>query len=260
MFDDDIGKDDFLGKAVIDVREIYEAKDFMNKWIPLEKCESGQILISARFIPLKKINRPIGHVSLTVHKAKKIEKKNMLKKADPYVLIKLGKEERKSETVNNCQKPTWNFGTEFDIKESSPRQMTLEVFDEDIGNDANIGNITIDMDTIIKKKSSENLWTKLENCKSGEVLISAKFTPSPVVDVNEEDISNSTVTMEKEVIIKELETQKEQMTSLDKPNQQCHLELKNGHGQDIEFVDPIYCDDEYVVVVKNAKNWFLVSC
>ena len=91
-------------------------------------------------------------------------------------------------------------------------------------------------------------------------MISAKFTPLPVVDVNEEDISNSTVTMEKEVIIKEIETQKEQMTSLDKPNQQCHLELKNGHGQDIEFVDPIYCDDEYVVVEKNNKNWFLVSC
>ena len=65
-------------------------------------------------------------------------------------------------------------------------------------------------------------------------MISAKFTPSPVVDVNEEDISNSTITMEKEVIIKEIETKKEQTTSLDKPKQvvteQSYLELKNPDG------------------------------
>ena len=42
--------------------------------------------------------------------------------------------------------------------------------------------------------------------------------------------------------------------------EQSHLVLKNPDGHDIEFVDPIYCDDEYVVVEKNKKNWFLVSC
>ena len=53
----------------------------------------------------------------------------------------------------------------------------------------------------------------MENCKSGEVLISAKFTPSLVVDENEEDISNSKITMQKE----ELETQKGQRISIDEP-------------------------------------------
>ena len=101
IFDEDVGKDDFLGKATINIHEVCEAKDFVNKWIPLENCKSGKILISAKCIPLKRINRAVGHVSLTIHKAKKIEKKNMMKKADPYVLIKLGREEFKSQTVSN---------------------------------------------------------------------------------------------------------------------------------------------------------------
>ena len=63
----------------------------MNKWIPLENSKSGKILISAKFVPLQKINRAVGEITLTVHKAKKIGKKSMMKKADPYVLIKLGK-------------------------------------------------------------------------------------------------------------------------------------------------------------------------
>merc|ERR1712106_251067 len=179
VFDDDIGKDDFLGSAIIDIREICEAKEFVNKMISLEKCKTGEILISAKFIPLQKIRRPVGHISLTVHKAKKMEKKNMLKKADAYVVIKLGKAEHTTKTVNNSSNPAWNFKADFSIIETSPRQISFEVFDDDIGNDGTLGNVTLDTDELMKKQKLENIWTRLENCKSGELLISAKFTPAP---------------------------------------------------------------------------------
>ena len=39
---------------------------------------------------------------------------------------------------------------------------------------------------------------------------------------------------------------------------QSHFQLENYH-QEIEFVDPIYCDDEFVVVEKNTNNWFMVG-
>ena len=253
VFDEDIGKDDFLGKAVVDIHEIFLAKEFVNKWIPLESCESGHILISARFIPLQNVNRPVGHVSVTVHKAKKIEKKNMLKKADPYVLVKLGKEEQKSQTVNNNQKPTWNFKVDFDVKEYSPRQLSLEVFDEDIGNDANIGNITLEMDTIMKKNKMENVWTKLENCKSGEVLLSTIFVPAPFVEDSKEDIEMEGISEDHNVKILE---QKSLESVENKPSS---LKEKSNYDNDFEFLNPVYCDDEFVVVEKKKNSWFMVN-
>ena len=106
VFDEDVGKDDALGKATINIQDVLEASDFVNKWIPLEHCKSGKILISAKFVPLQKINRAVGEITLTVHKAKKIGKKSMMKKADPYILKKLGKDQHRSETGSNSHNPT----------------------------------------------------------------------------------------------------------------------------------------------------------
>ena len=42
--DEDIGKDDTLGNADVDIQDLIDAKE---KWITLENCTSGKILISA---------------------------------------------------------------------------------------------------------------------------------------------------------------------------------------------------------------------
>ena len=113
VFDDDLGKDDFLGKAIIDVQSIINAKEFVNKQIPLEDCKTGELLISAKFVPLKKQSKPVGQISIILHKAKKVEKKKMMKKANPYVIIKLGNNMQKSKTVNNSQKHEWKKKSRF---------------------------------------------------------------------------------------------------------------------------------------------------
>jgi len=260
VFDDDIGKDDFLGKAVINIKEICEAKEMLNQWTPLTKCKSGEILISAKYIPIKKINRPVGHVSLTLHKAKKIEKKNLIKKADPYVLIKLGADKHKTKTINNSHNPTWNFPLEFNIIEASPRQISFEVFDDDIGNDATLGNLTLDLDTLFKKKKIDNQWSPLENCKSGQLLISATFTPSLVVEEDEVDNTVDTVVeIKKEIVTEQFVEKVDQKESMEEPNSGVKkISIENHYNYSIEYLEPLYFDEQYVVVEKKANNWFLV--
>jgi len=260
IFDDDIGKDDFLGQAVINIKEIFEAKEVVNQWTPLTKCKSGEILISAKYIPIKKINRPVGHIHLTLHKAKKVEKKNLIKKADPYVLIKLGVDKHKTKTVNNSHNPTWNFAVEFNIIEASPRQISFEMFDDDIGNDATLGNLTLDTDTLFKKKKIDNQWTPLENCKSGQLLISAIFTPSPVVEEGEVDeIDNTVVEVKKEVLTEKFVEKVNQQVSMEESNSGVKkISLENHTNYSIEYLQPLYFDEQYVVVEKKANNWFLV--
>ena len=227
------------------------------------KCKSGEICISAKFIPLPRISRPVGHISLTLHKAKKIEKKKMMKKADPYVLIKLGEDKHKTKTVNNSQNPTWNYVVELDITEASPRQISFEVFDDDIGNDTPLGNVTLDLDTLMQKQNLESQWNQLENCKSGQLMISAKFTPSPAVVEIEADINNTVMSVKKEIITEHLEGNKAVKDSMEEPSSAVkkisHQKLENGQNQSIEFVDPIYSDDQFVVVEKKENNWFMVS-
>ena len=51
VFDQDIGKDDALGKAEISLRKIINHKKVIEQWIKLEDVKTGDVLFSAEFIP-----------------------------------------------------------------------------------------------------------------------------------------------------------------------------------------------------------------
>ena len=74
------------------------------------------------------------------------------------------------------------------ITESSPDYFTIELFDEDIGKDDKLGNVSLDIQEIITKQSISDQWVTLSDCKSGEVLISHEIIPKKIVvdtEVNE---------------------------------------------------------------------------
>merc|ERR1740128_418042 len=80
-----------------------------------------------------------GQVVVTVHKASNIEKKGLVGKADPYVVLKYGTQKEKSATVNNNHNPVWHVTACFDIDEQSANEITIEVFDDGIGKDDFLG-------------------------------------------------------------------------------------------------------------------------
>ena len=91
-------------------------------------------------------------------------------------------------------------------------------------------------------------------------MTSAKFTPSPVVVEIEADVNN---TVMKEIITENFEEKKSVKELMEEPSyvmkKISHPNLKNRQNQSIEFVAPIYSDDQFVVVEKRANNWFMVS-
>merc|ERR1712173_307816 len=239
VFDEDLGKDDILGHKVLDISTVLEKKKLQNEWIPLDNCKSGEILLSAEFIPIANIQQSkqveehveeqptpdkpeekdtkpketvqdseksipavqtsekpkeemmatdsapskpkrkleSGQIHLTVIKAKDIEKKGKFGKADPYVKITYGKQKAKSKTVKNNHNPEWNFEATFDIDENSAEGVNIAVFGDDFGKDDSLGNKTMDIIVIQEQQKLLNQWITLENCKSGEVLLSAEFIP-----------------------------------------------------------------------------------
>ena len=233
VFDEDIGKDDFLGETNINIGELRRSEEVTNKVLNLEKCKSGTLTISAKFVPTELTSKSRGRLSLIIHSAKKLEKKNKLKKADPYAVVKLGEEKFKSTTVNNNNSPVWEFKIELDYMETSPRQVSIEVFDDDIGKDAPIGNATVDVYEIMKTQKIEQRY-KLENCKTGEVMISAFFSPVDPADVTEE------------IVVSQItETHSSQAPA--------------GSFSALKFSRPVYIGEEFAVVDRDTvSDWFLV--
>ena len=114
----------------------------------------------------------------------------------------------------------------------SPRQLCVEIFDEDIGKDSAIGNISLDTSAIIRSSAVERT-VKLDNCKSGELVYSAFFEPS-----SDQEASLTTTTA----------TTTTATTAT----------AGGGHAE-IDFVDPLYIDKDFVVVRSgNIRNWFMV--
>jgi len=235
VYDDDIGKDDFLGEYNLDVKEIIESGEMTNRTVDMEKCKSGKLVISCKFVPVHVMNNKLGQLSLIIHSAIKLDKKNKLKKADPYVVCTLGNDQSKSPTINNNSNPQWEHNVQFDIMDSSPRQLVIEVFDDDIGKDRNIGNITLDVNDLRNSNKVEEK-IKLQNCKSGDLVYSAFFVAQGSPDEEEQKIVSTTTT-----------------------TQSVRKQSSIGEYPEINFLNPIFIDKDYIVVeTTDANAWFMV--
>jgi Ca2+-dependent lipid-binding protein len=268
VFDEDIGKDDAMGLVGIPVQEIVKSKKLTNKWFTLEKSKSGQVLISAEYVPtilkeqalkaaspvmmpkvttpqesidkeekpfmpipaprqslsperivkdkpeasvpiaLEKTQLPEGSIQIIVSKAKDLYQAGPQGKADPYVLVTIGTQEFKSKTIKNNQNPEWNFDLTSKITKETADTALIEVFDQDIGKDDKLGVTEIDLKDIVESKNITNKWIPLQQCPSGQILISAKYSPITTTDssvkVSETHETRSTVRKESSVKVSEI--------------------------------------------------------
>jgi len=130
-------------------------------------------------------------LKLKIHKATKLQKKGFFGKPDPYTLIKYGDLSIRTDTIKNNLNPEWEFSTVIVSHKKKSKTLTLQVFDEDVGKDDPLGHAEIDIESIVKDNVKiVNKWIKLDQCKSGEILISIEVdsetgkpsTPSIEID------------------------------------------------------------------------------
>ena len=120
-----------------------------------------------------------------VHEARKLEKKGLFGKADPYVLITLGNAKAKTKTVSNNQSPVWDSLLRVGVDNPDAKDVILlEVFDDDIGKDDALGFVKIPIKDIYQGFDESKKWYSLEKCKSGEICVSISFTNEQFVDEN----------------------------------------------------------------------------
>ena len=269
VFDKDIIKDDNpMGIAELSVNAIL-SKAIDNKCIKLENCESGSIYLSAsvkdkqqkkqketsgRVMLRKENNKGVepennSNIKITVHEIKNLEKKDMLGKSDPFLIISMDDQAHRSKTVQNNSNPVFNFTCTLDTEDAkTDEKISIEVFDEDSGNMSQpIGKLTLDPNRV-KQKRVVSEWLKLADATSGDICVSAKFEERK--DKND-STSNTDANPPK---LDELKLNN--MNTASKPRDLIKKETKNSqtvkitvhHALDLENTDIIGKSDPYAIV------------
>merc|ERR1712013_370124 len=130
----------------------------------------------------KNTNQLPGSISVTVHKAEDLLDKDFAGKSDPYLTIEYGRIIKKSRPVENTLNPSFEFTAEFDVDQQNPKDVVIEIYDDDIGRDESLGK------TIIKHQdingNSNKIWRILDGVHSGKICLSILSNKSKLDKTN----------------------------------------------------------------------------
>ncbi|XP_010053878.2 synaptotagmin-4 [Eucalyptus grandis] len=84
--------------------------------------------------------KPQGKINVTVVKANDLKNMEMIGKSDPYVVVYIRPLFKvKTKVVDNNLNPVWNQSFELIAEDKETQFLTVEVFDQDIGQDKRLG-------------------------------------------------------------------------------------------------------------------------
>ncbi|XP_039047937.1 synaptotagmin-5-like isoform X2 [Hibiscus syriacus] len=84
--------------------------------------------------------KPEGKLTVTVAKANDLKNMEMIGKSDPYVVVHIRPLFKvKTKVIENNLHPVWNETFELIVEDRETQALTVEVFDQDIGQDKRLG-------------------------------------------------------------------------------------------------------------------------
>ncbi|XP_039062589.1 synaptotagmin-4-like [Hibiscus syriacus] len=100
--------------------------------------------------------KPEGMLKVTVVKANDLKNKEVIGKSDPYVVVHIRPRFKfKTKVVDNNLNPVWNETFELIAEDRETQSLTVEVFDEDIGQDGRLGIAKLRLSELEPEKPME---------------------------------------------------------------------------------------------------------
>ncbi|XP_023348442.1 uncharacterized protein LOC111717154 isoform X2 [Eurytemora carolleeae] len=117
------------------------------------------------FIPFQ------GNVRVKIIRGKELQKMDTFRKSDPYVVFSYQGKDIKTDIQKNTLTPNWN--KEYDLVITKDNQLiSFKVYDwERVGKDESMGEVCLNITDFINQTRQGPKWFKLENCKSGFILL-----------------------------------------------------------------------------------------
>ena len=203
IFDDDkLGKNKPLGSTTIDIPNLANNDPLDAVWIPLDGVKSGQLQVSAEFVPSDSGNMnkmspirdsgslgaprsgkapgddKLGTIQLDLMMAKDLIKTDIVGKSDPYAIITHGDQRYKTDIKRNTQNPEWNIQCEIEVPDKHDRNISIELYDSDkLGKDKFLGKFNMDIAKIMNLGKVDEGWYPLDGVKQGQICVGANFVP-----------------------------------------------------------------------------------
>ena len=136
-----------------------------------------------------KATKPVASkATLTVHRAKELQKMDTFGKSDPYAVIKHKGSEYTTEVVKKSLNPSWEAG--FDLDVSDPNgTIEISLFDWDkVGKNEPMGRLETTVTALAAETETRPRWFNLEDCKSGAILLSLRHTAVASQHFEEENL------------------------------------------------------------------------
>ncbi|KAK4310041.1 hypothetical protein Pmani_018372 [Petrolisthes manimaculis] len=171
--DDTIGKDDKLGRANLDVHEIWKSGD-VDMWVPLSEAKSGRIHVRATWLDL---NETASSLDLQLEEVRALQAntKNPLHSAvlmvwidsakklnpshksipDPFVRIHVGNSQKETTVRQRTNDPVFEEGFTFLVRNPRTQELKIEVIDHKTS--VVQGRIEVDLNVLLKERNLEVL-------------------------------------------------------------------------------------------------------
>ncbi|KAK8630401.1 hypothetical protein V6N13_079197 [Hibiscus sabdariffa] len=113
--------------------------------------------------------KPEGMLTVTIVKANDLKNMEMIGKSDPYVVVYIRPLFKvKTKVIENNLHPIWNETFELIVEDRETQELTVEVFDQDIGQDKSLGIAKIrliDLEPETPKEVNLSLLSSLDTLK-----------------------------------------------------------------------------------------------
>ncbi|XP_045473721.1 extended synaptotagmin-1-like [Harmonia axyridis] len=113
---------------------------------------------------------PKGVLRVFVVAGKKLISQDINGLSDPFVIIKVGSDEHKTQTINYSLNPVWNFHCEFIITELQGQKVTFHVWDEDYAKHDSLGHCSYEISSV-KDAKYVDTWLILEEVSHGSIHV-----------------------------------------------------------------------------------------
>ena len=155
VYDEDIGKDDFIGSKAVPLNGMHANKD----WKLKSKLEitnqkghkTGNVMVEMKWEkPPRRANENKRILKVTVVQGSNLKKMDLFGQNDVYCIVDVDGKLKKTKTIDEGgSAPKWRGGAgellEFKGLEEVPETLELRVFDEDVGCDDFIGSTFVDL-------------------------------------------------------------------------------------------------------------------
>lgn len=165
--DDGPAKDEFLGRANLDVQEIWKSGE-IDMWVPLSDAKSGRLHIRASWLDLSDTAATLD-LQLEEIRALQVKTKNPLHSAvlmvwvdsakklnhipDPFVKLHVGNTTQETTVRQRTNDPVFEEGFSFLVRNPKTQELKIEVIDQKTSTVQ--GKLELDLNLLLKERKLE---------------------------------------------------------------------------------------------------------